>query len=249
LAPPKAAERQVTDGNGSASQHSAQSPAAVANFSKAAADFLAAGVQLLQVISSFAAEPSVQAPAENLFNEDYIGSDRNGPADRQTGVPRSGSESHDHKATRTGCDDSAGDPDKTNRGDYLIGGKLLLITNWAALLLNIHPQQTRKTGMARQIIATSNTLTDAVVQVQAAEALSGEIANIGNDLGPNASCRSSEDHGQNQQSRDANDKPRGRSDTEDSRSLDPNLDPDFFVRVRCRRGQGAIAREIRARPS
>jgi hypothetical protein len=37
--------------------------------------------------------------------------------------------------------------------------------------------------MARQIIATSNTLTDAVVQVQAAEALSGEIANIGNDLG------------------------------------------------------------------
>jgi hypothetical protein len=75
LAPPKAAERQITDSNGSASQHFAQS-SAVANFSKAAADFLAAGVQLLEVISSFAAEHSVQAPAQNLFTRitsDLIG--------------------------------------------------------------------------------------------------------------------------------------------------------------------------------
>jgi len=45
----------------------------VGNFSKAATDFLAAGVQLLQVISSFAAEHSVQAPAQNLFTETTLG--------------------------------------------------------------------------------------------------------------------------------------------------------------------------------
>jgi hypothetical protein len=60
LSAPKAAEKKVTDGNGSALQHTV-------NVSKAAADFLAAGLQLLEVISALAAAHSVQAPTENFL--------------------------------------------------------------------------------------------------------------------------------------------------------------------------------------
>lgn len=82
LTPPKTAETQFTEGNGSASRHSDpsstnQSPG-VSNFSKAAADFLAAGIQLLEIIGSLATEHSVRAPAQNLFTEitsDLIGTD------------------------------------------------------------------------------------------------------------------------------------------------------------------------------